>query len=39
MKTDEQRKTETARSPWSLSGWWVWVSMVENLFGKYMFLA
>jgi len=36
-KTVEQEKTETARSPWSLSGWWIWVSMMEKIVGKDMF--
>ena len=27
-----KRKTETARNPWSQSGWWVWVSMEEKIF-------
>jgi len=36
-KTVEEEKTETARSPWSQSDWWV--SMVEKIFGKDMFLA
>jgi len=38
-KTVEQKKTETARNPWSQSGWWVWVFMVEKIFGEDMFLA
>jgi len=34
-----KRKTEAARNPWSHSSWWVWMSMVEKIFGKDMFLA
>ena len=36
-KNVEQKKTETARNPWSQSGWWVWVSTVEKIFGKICF--
>ena len=36
-KTVEQKKTETARNPCSQSGWWVWLSIVENILEKICF--
>ena len=32
-----KRKIETARNPWSQSGWWVWVSTEEKIFAKKSF--
>ena len=32
-----KRKTETARNPWSQSGWWVWVYGGKDFWKRYVF--